>query len=169
MTSVTQANFGLLIAYLLPGAIVLATFAEFSPVLHAWLAEPAPNGPTVGGFLYATLASVGAGLTLSTLRWLILDTIHHRTGVEPPDWNFATLQGNYDAFAGAVENHYRYYQFYGDALLAMVMAIAVHWFWGERGLGRVDVVLLLLIPLFFLGSRDALTKYYARSHDILQK
>ncbi|MBC7820704.1 MAG: hypothetical protein IAG10_27785 [Planctomycetaceae bacterium] len=169
MTNVTQANFGLLIAYLLPGACVLVALAEFSPIVRAWLLDSSPSGTTVGGFLYATLASVGAGLTLSTLRWLILDTIHHHTGVELPNWNFGALQVNFDAFEGAVENHYRYYQFYGNTLLAMLAAVASHWLWAERGLGYVDLVLVLLMPLYFLGSRDALKKYYARSKDILQR
>lgn len=106
---------------------------------------------------------------MSTLRWLILDTIHHHTGVESPNWNFGALQVNFNAFEGAVENHYRYYQFYGNTLLAMLAAVASHWLWAERGLGYVDLVIALLMPLYFLGSRDALKKYYARSKDILHR
>ena len=38
MESVTNANFGPLIAYLVPGATVLVGFSQFSPVLRSWWA-----------------------------------------------------------------------------------------------------------------------------------
>ena len=73
MRDVTNNNFGLLIAYVLPGLTALWGAAHFSPTLRFWLAASPSELPTVGGFLYVTLGSVAAGMTVSTVRWLIVD------------------------------------------------------------------------------------------------
>lgn len=112
MSDVTRSNFGLLIAYLLPGFTLLWGLRELSPTVEQWLGSTPHDAPSIAGFLYGTLASVAAGLTVSTLRWLLIDTIHHRTGVPLPDWNFAGLRDRVAGFDVLIEIHYRYYQFY---------------------------------------------------------
>ena len=62
------ANFGVLIAYILPGLLVLWGLSELSPAFRGWLAAAAPDTATIGGFLYITIAAIGAGLTASTVR-----------------------------------------------------------------------------------------------------
>jgi hypothetical protein len=64
MTEVSGKNFGFLIAYILPGFVRLWAISYFSPTVRAWLvsSSSAAGAATVGGFLYVTLASVGAGL-----------------------------------------------------------------------------------------------------------
>lgn len=170
MSEVTDKNFGLLIAYLLPGFTLIVAMSERIPAIGAWLGSNPADAPTVGGFLYVTLASVAAGMTLNAARWLVLDTVHHRTGLHPPAWNFSMLQRNLRAFQGAVEHHYRHYQFFGamtiTALLASVFPS------GLAGLLRlptaiVATTMLLLTILFFVASRDALKKYYSRTGLIL--
>src|SRR5712671_4104163 len=85
-------DFGLLIAYVLPGftALWAVNFVVRLPV-H-WLSDIGGSAPTVGGFLYATLASIMAGLVVSTLRWMFIDTLHHRTGLKPPLRDFGKLE-----------------------------------------------------------------------------
>src|SRR5947209_5196133 len=84
-------NFGLLIAYVLPGFTALWGISLVTDRLGPWLFHPPADPPTVGGFLYVTLASVVAGLTVSTVRWLIIDVVHHQTGLRPPPRDFARL------------------------------------------------------------------------------
>jgi len=67
-------NFGPLIAYLVPGTIVLLGLSQFSPAVRVWFAATPADAPTVGGFLYLTLASLAAGMTVSALRWALVDT-----------------------------------------------------------------------------------------------
>lgn len=62
MAEVTQSNFGLLIAYLLPGAILISSFSDRSPVIRTWLGA-STESPTIGGFLFITLAAVFAGMS----------------------------------------------------------------------------------------------------------
>src|SRR5262249_22274196 len=61
MQSVSNTNFGPLIAYLVPGATVLLGFTPFSATLSSWFATAPGDAPTIGGFLYPTLASLAAG------------------------------------------------------------------------------------------------------------
>jgi hypothetical protein len=171
MTDVTRANFGYLIAYVLPGLVIVAKVGQYSETVRIWLGGTPAQSPTVGGFLYVTFASVGAGMIVSALRWLVLDSIHHHTGVPKPNWDFSRLPGALTAFEGAVENHYRYAQFFGNTLVALVIATI-------GGLPFVDTVpvdpivargmTISLAALLFVASRDALRKYYDRTNAFLE-
>jgi hypothetical protein len=164
---VTAGNFGLLIAYLLPGFIALWGVSGLSSTVSGWLTT-GPAVPTVGGFLYVTLASLGAGLIISTARWLLVDTLHHWTGIRPPTWNFARLPRKLDAFQLLVESHYRHYQFHANALVAVAFDYAV---WRTSGrasdVDLVDLAFLLVGLLLLVGSRDTLRKYYRRAEALL--
>lgn len=170
MTDLREDSFGLLIAYVVPGFLGIVQLAPLAEPLQSWLASDLNTAPTVAGFLYATIASVGAGLTASTVRWLTLDTLHHATGIRPPRWSFQYLQANADAFLSVVQNHYRYYQFYGNTLIVIVLGALV-----GRGPGVLAGLTpfsalpidLALIALFAIASRDALSKYYQRSGELL--
>ncbi len=92
MREVSSKNFGLLIANLLPGLVALWGASYFSHTVRIWLGASGATGPTVGGFLYVTLASVGAGMTVSAVRFLVIDRIHHWTGVRQPLSDFSKLR-----------------------------------------------------------------------------
>ncbi|MEZ6055469.1 MAG: hypothetical protein R3C01_02070 [Planctomycetaceae bacterium] len=165
MREVTTSNFGLLIAYLLPGLVSLWGLSHVSTTLDRWLGADL-DGPTVGGFLYVTLASIGAGLTVSTMRWLIIDTLHHRTGIQQPDWDFTKLGERTAAFDVLIEIHYRYYQFYGNTLIALWFAYVTRWSAHQTSWGEL-VAILALSTLFWFASRDTITKYYRRVAGVL--
>jgi hypothetical protein len=168
MTEVSTQNFGFLIAYILPGLVVLIALGNYSETVRSWFGMSSTDAPTVGGFLYVTLASVAAGMTVSTIRWLVLDSIHHATGIRQPYWHFAALEGNHTAFMTLVENHYRYYQFYGNVLVALVFLVAVRWPIQFTESKLLAFAIFALIGLFYLASRDALRKYYARAGVLLE-
>jgi hypothetical protein len=165
VASVSRDNFGLLIAYLIPGFTALWGASYYSATLKAWLGAPPTDAPSVGGFLYVTVGSLAAGLVVSTVRWAVIDTLHHRTGIREPQWDFARLQENISAFNVLVEIHYRYYQFYGGMLTALAFVYVarrlVIGFWSTP-IGSAEVGFLLLEWMFWAGSRDTLRKYYKR-------
>lgn len=168
---VTSQNFGLLVAYVLPGFLTILSLSQHSPTVQTWLAASSvADSPTVGGFLYITLASVATGMIVSVLRWLLLDSIHHHTGLRPPAWNFSTLQRNLSAFQAVVENHYRYYQFYGNTLVATLIFVTTRnpplLFWPQSPILSV-VTTLAILAVLFAASRDALKKYYDRAGVLL--
>jgi hypothetical protein len=113
-------NFGILIAYLLPGFVVLWALRPFVPTVELWLGMPTGTSPTVGGFLYVTIAAVGAGVIISAIRWAIVDQIYHRTGIPAPAWDFRYFPANVAAVESHVQDHYRYYQCYANLLIAVI-------------------------------------------------
>lgn len=169
MSEVTTKNFGLLIAYILPGFVMLWAVSPHSPTVQTWLGTSLADAPTVGGFLYVTLGSVAAGLTASALRWLLLDTLHHQTGIPKPRWDFSRLDVKLNAFDVLNEQHYRYYQFYGNTLVTLISASILRGWWNVRSAADALVLagILALSLLLFVGSRDTLWKYYRRVAELL--
>ena len=170
MKESSVTNFGLLIAFLLPGFVALWGVSYVSEAVRQWFGAPPDSAPSVGGFLYVTLASVMAGLTVSTVRWIAIDSIHHLTGIARPAWDFSRLQENVAAFDMLNEFYYRYYQFYSNMVVAIVFAEFMrHWspatgFWS---LDAIDGGGAALVIVFLAGSRDSIAKYYNRTGQLL--
>ncbi|MBW3596957.1 MAG: hypothetical protein KY475_06745 [Planctomycetes bacterium] len=170
MVELSQRNFGLLIAYLIPGFVVVWGAGYFSETAQSWLSALPDQAPTVGGFLYLTVASVAAGVTVSAIRWAIIDRLHHWTGVRMPDWDFADYPSKLAAFDAIVQDHYRYYQFYANMLVAVVFLFVARLatlpetaampLWMVTGFVLLETVLVA-------GSRDALRRYYTRGTRLL--
>ncbi len=155
-------NFGLLIAYVIPGFIALWGLSFTSEPVRVWLEGSTAAGPTFGGAVYVLLASIACGLVANALRWVLLDSIHHRTGLPHPDWDDSRLQEHLEAFDYLVENHYRYYQFYGASLVATLVAYAAWRLSGARGVsGFAELAVSVLTWVYLVSSRDALSKYYS--------
>ncbi|MBY0458204.1 MAG: hypothetical protein K2V38_12760, partial [Gemmataceae bacterium] len=158
----TLTNFGLVIAYVLPGFTALQGFPLLSPAATAWGTGGDPN-PPLTAFLSGTVMALAAGLTVSAVRWLVVDRLHHLTGLKPPARDFAKLDGRVDAFEYLVLVHYRYYKFYANMAVALVWAYAAR----DHALGWRGAVCLPLVALFLVASRDSLRRYYHRTGQLL--
>lgn len=150
-------------------ATALLGLSPFVPAVRGWLAAAPGDPPTVGGFLYLTVAAVAAGMTVSAVRWAVVDRLHARTGLPPPPLDFARLGPNVEALRLLIDIHYTHYRFYANMLVALVAAWAGHraavgW---TAPAGPIDAAVLALGPVFFATSRDTLRKYYARSAQLL--
>lgn len=171
MGELSARNFGLVIAYLVPGFITVISVAGIAPGVGTWLATSSDGQPSVGGFLYVTVASLAAGMLVSSFRWLVIDTIHHKTGVIPPRFDFSLLQGNIAAFGLLVDFHYRYYQFNANAAIAVAFAYCVRLAGGCGwcgGPGWTDFGFVVIEAVLFATSRDTLRKYYRRASEVLR-
>jgi hypothetical protein len=165
----SSKQFGLMVAYLLPGFIVLTGIARFAPLVAAWLQPLNQAQASLGAPVYAVLAATTIGMIVSCFRWLIIDHIHHWTGVTPPVWDDSRLSERVGAFNYLVDNHYRYYQFYANILIAVAIA-----YLANRaaltspllGVGT-DLGFLIVCAALFAGSRDALSKYYLRTNRLI--
>ncbi len=170
MSDISSRNFGLLIAYLIPGFILIWGLGQWSPDVAAWLAGADGAGPTIGGFLIISVASIAAGMTASAIRWALIDTIHHATGLTRPQWRDVFLHERIKAYQWLVENHYRYYQFHANSLIALIIA---HVFWristpfGPSSSWWIDASFVFIDVVFFLTSRNTLERYYRRTADLL--
>lgn len=170
MSDTTSRGFGLLIAYILPGFIVLIGLSTLSPAVHRWLMGSEMNDLAVGGVLYVTAASIAIGMVLNVFRWLFIDALHHATGLNKPQWDDSTLAERLSAFERLVEDHFRYYQFYGNSALALVLAFAC-WRASPTGqfiaAGFAELALITLEIALLAASRDALQRYYTRTSILL--
>ena len=168
MRDISPFNFGTIVAYLVPGFIVLWAVSFHSATVQGWLSMSVTAAPTVGDLLYATLASLAAGVTVSAVRWAVIDTLHHRTGLPPPRWDFALLPERLAAFRMLVEDHYVYYKFYANTLVALLF---LHVAWrtsaaaGANQWG-VDAAFFAIGIVLFIGSRDTLRRYYRRGEQL---
>lgn len=166
MQSVSSDNFGPLIAYLVPGTIALTGVSRFSPTVQSWLATTQGNAPTISGFLYLTLASLTVGMTVTALRWALVDRVHAATGLPPPQLDFSKLPGKVDAYTLLIDIHYRHYQFYANMFIATAIAYACYRA-DTAGIGVADFGFPVTAGLFFATSRDTLRKYYSRTAQLL--
>src|SRR3954454_19518632 len=94
----TNKQFGLMVAYLLPGFIGLAGLAPFFPAVAAWLQPLDAAQAGVGPPVYAVLAATTIGMIVSCFRWLTVDQIHRLTGLTPPVWDDSRLEQRLAAF-----------------------------------------------------------------------
>lgn len=161
-----ERDFGLLISLLLPGFIVLLGMSHHSATIQTWIGSSVPDAPSLGGFLYLTVAAIFAGLVVSTIRWLVIDSVHRLTGLKQPNWNFAKLSDRQEGFAMLIDVHYRYYQFYANSMVAIVFFAVSRWL--ANGFAGWELAVgIALEVLFFAGSRDTLRKYYQRVDALL--
>ncbi len=143
-------------------------FSQFSPTVAQWFALNQPDGPTLGGFLYLTVASMIVGMTISALRWATIDRLHAMTGVQMPALDFSRLGNNVAAFRLLIEIHYRHYLFYSNMGLASAIAYlcyrVAHF---DSSMLLMDLGFMLLEAVFIAASRDTLNKYYSRGSELL--
>jgi hypothetical protein len=169
MRDFSDKNFGIAIAYLIPGFAVLIGASEISPTVSGWLGSGGASGdPTVGRFLYVLLASLAAGLVVSALRWAAIDSIHHATGIEQPHLDFSRLGPKIEPFMLIVESNYRFYQFYANLFVALPFTAACRFAsGGEKGNTWLWATGILTEAVLFAGSRDSLRRYYERAAALL--
>ena len=155
-------QFGLLIAFLLPGFVTLAGIAPLSPTVAGWLR--ADQSVPFGSPLYVLLAATAAGMIVSCFRWITIDQILLLTGVPKSAFNAKALEESPAAFSVLVEQHYRFHQFYGNTLIAVIWTYGVYCWVGTLSLRPgIDIAVLILCAVLFAGSRDALEKYRQRT------
>jgi hypothetical protein len=174
MKEVTDKNFGVLIAFWIPGALLLWGLSFSLSSLESWVKSSGSRDVNIADFLFASLASLGTGLLISAIRWALVDQFFEKSGMLTRPLLDLSLLTNKDvlaAFNGAVENHYRYYQYYANTFVAVAIAFTSYVLnvlrWDVRYssltvyVGFVELILLL-------ASRDSLRKYYMAATQILK-
>jgi hypothetical protein len=167
MDESTERFFGFAIAYILPGFVSLWGASQLSPTLANWLSADAQSNPALGGVLYAILASLAAGLTLSAVRWALIDTLHHHTGVPFPNPDFSQMQEKLDGYRLAIEHYYRYYQFYANTFIAIGVAEGCRIWSGHRPQAAEVILVTAVEAIHLVTSRDCLNRYYTRVGQLL--
>jgi hypothetical protein len=159
-------NFGLLIAFGLPGFLV---FTQLPPQLMTPLASfmLQNDQPSIGSFLYTLPASIGCGIILSAIRWMLVDSAVYWTGVRKPNLNFRSMDTKLQAFGLLVEHNYRFYQFYSNSLVAILLLVGMRFRIDGRPSPETLFWLSLLCVVLAAASRDCLARFYQRARLVL--
>src|SRR5271166_2720866 len=156
MKDIPGVNFGVLIAFWLPGFLFLRGLSYSWPEIATWLPKSGGEAATVGGFLNVSLASLAVGLLINAIRWAIVQEVLlygvGRLQRRTINYHKLTNKDVYTAFQGAIENNYRYYQYYANAFVAIVAAftsyavyhVASLWTW----VLAISIAIILLIAAY---------------------
>src|SRR5690348_7056720 len=109
MKGTSSRQFGLIVAYVLPGFIALAGLAPLFPAVGRWLRPVSTGDLGLAPPLYAVLGATAVGSILSCFRWLLVDHVHEWTGVRRPTWDDSQLEQVLGGFDYLVQSHFRYY------------------------------------------------------------
>ena len=129
-------DFGLIIAYVVPGVIVLYGLSFISPRLRE-LWKGTGVAPTIGGAVLVMLIALVFGRVLSIVRIALMDStfgvalpftdcrqVPHRGAIMSvePDYRQLIDGGRREAFKLAIANEQRPHQFAGNTAIAVLMA-----------------------------------------------
>jgi hypothetical protein len=166
-------DFGALIAFVAPGFVGLLALAYQLPSVATLIEEASKAEQNVGIFLFALVASLAVGLAVSGLRSLFIDlamnAVLKRFGVKDPEiqWKTFSLE-NLTKLLTVRDNFYRYYQFYSNMAVAMLLwAEARTWssLPGESKLSQLQwwVVILSSLVMLLAAGRQLKQYYEAKS------
>jgi hypothetical protein len=173
-------DFGLVIAFLVPGFLGFWGLAQYSPTIRRWFGIAGQSKADVGGFLFVLLSSLALGVFLSGVRWAIVDSFFafigkrwKNTKLKRPDWDEGSLREEERrvAFDMIVRDYYRFYQFYANTFVGLAVAYTSYHFAvpGRPILRPIGVFVLFLVGEFFLlvSAGDSLRKYHRAGEKIL--
>lgn len=133
---VTVTSFGLIIAYLLPGLVGLYGLSFWSQRLSESFATFLTAESNVGLFLILILGSLVIGMVAHGVRWILFEVWFCGPEYKFAASDFADLagEGKLSAFRGAVDEIYRYHQWWGGLTVVAPLLFfgAVHASWLSR-------------------------------------
>lgn len=171
MKPLAPLDFSHVIAFLLPGFVAVYALGYLSPRTGELISLSFSADAGIGPVFVLMVASLVLGVGLSALRTLALDRVQHWTGVTRPDLDFSQLKCEQTraAFSEAVANTYRYAQFYGNTMLAVV-CLALAKLYNDRswaGQAGLYFALILGAVILFCAHRAQLKDTYRTSRQIL--
>ncbi len=157
--------FGRVIAFVIPGLIALYALSYFAPPLRNLFGLTQP--PTVAGFLFVLLCSIGLGVFVSGIRWMIFHLWLERE-IDATNLN----EKNDDAFRGLVSDYYQFYQFYSNSAVSVLFFFAA-WVLTQPYSGRATlcfgIATLATLAVLITCARNTAGNYYRESNRFLRK
>jgi hypothetical protein len=159
--------FGLVIGIVIPGFVGMYAVSFFVPPVAVWLGVVASQDTSVGGFLFALLASIGMGLFIGGLRAFVMDRqFVTRPSLDVSKRNSEPVEA---AYGNIKADHYPYYQFYSGMVFALGF-LYLSWLSTWPSTTRVVVVTLLLAAaegILYWSAVDAMERYQRKREKLL--
>lgn len=156
-------NFGLLIAYLLPGTISVYALRYFSRDTAALFDAVLDKDKNLGASFLILVTALVLGLIVSAFRDLALDRLHYKTGVEFVQFNYGKFldEDRRAALEELIANKYRFYQFYGNTMVALLFLLIARMVKENIcNYPTLFILNLLAVVILFIASREALTDMF---------
>lgn len=163
MEKILSVSFGYLIAFILPGFVVVLSLTPYSQLLQNWLKVTYSASPNVSAFICVIFLSLIVGITISAIRWLIFDHIIFRkltNRIAELDYSKLSLQ--IERFKYINEGHYQFYQFYANMFISMFTA---YLFFCLVGIVYLFIFVAIEILLLY-ASADCLKKFCSKAEDL---
>ncbi len=171
-SNIESKNFGIVIAFLIPGFVLLFGARYHINIIENWLSMDKGSIPEIGGFLYTSLASIAAGVGISAFRWLVID---HWVYKDKTELDFTKIKDKENALNMIIEKHYMYYLFYGNMFFALAIGYVSRF--ASRLMSNQDIFnsreafflgsLIIAEYILIKGACNARERYYERALAIL--
>jgi hypothetical protein len=153
MKDLTSTPFGLIIAYLLPGVGGLYGLSYFSTELHGLLSRSFTVESNVGLVLILACVALAVGMQVNVLRWILFQKIicrREQLGAE--DFKKLGSVVKVVDFRAAVDEYYRYHQFYGGVTIVLPILYCE---WLRHAWSRLSGCMSVSSALVFVGIETA--------------
>jgi hypothetical protein len=159
-------NFGLIIAYFLPGVLVTYALRFVSFRIDHLLNLVEEGQVFLGPATILIISALVTGLIISSVRVVLVEPLIHITGVPKPRVNYKKLAPpeQWAVYSQVVENIYRFYQFYGNILLGLLMLGVLRY--GIAGSPIVSSAQNIALFVLTLGS--VVTLFFAARQSMKQ-
>lgn len=163
-------DFGLIIAYLIPGFIATYALSPYIAVLNTLVGGPhsVPSGSAIIPLL---LISLAVGNVIHAVAWATIRPLIALTGIKrPAELDYAKLsKEDIEVYRVIVAENFRYYQFYSNTLVALLMFVPDWIATVSKSNLFISAGLLAVAIIVFLAARDALNRAYYRMSALLTK
>jgi hypothetical protein len=175
MRDVVAENFGLAIAFLCPGLLVLVGLSFFNDPLAQGLRTVASADSSLGGFVFIVVASAGLGVFISNARYFLFDRGLLKVpllGVPDPAPDSGVVRRVGDRAAAwdvLRDQFYRYYQFSSNTAVALAL-VFVSWWWKTGHIPAIRLVVAFGVAELVLvaGAVDTIKKYRTRTNHLTE-
>lgn len=162
-------NFGLLIAYVVPGFLGLYAISGYAPPIADLLGGPS-HIPAGGALFPLLVLSLASGMVINSIAWGLVRPLIEFTGVRRPKLDYSKLrQETMEVYKETIEQAFRHYQSYSNLLVAQtVLGIdyAIH---SQNATWLTITATSSVILLLFVAARDSLRRSYETMAKILKE
>lgn len=156
-------EFGLVIAYLIPGFLGLYALAGRVEAIKA-LVGGEQKVPQAASIIPLILLALAVGITINATSWALLRPLIGLSGVKrPARLDYTKIKPEQiPLYNLIVESNFRYHQFYGNVLVAIIMLAPV-WLASPLATNVLrNLSFFFVVVILFLAARDSLQRAYKR-------
>ena len=168
MKTVSSFGFAEVLAFLIPGSVVLYSFSIENEVLRQLLDMSLAATSGFGVELALVLLSMACGVIVSAIRGSLLDNLQFKTGIDSGALDYSKLKDEHtlNAFNAAIGNTYRFAQFYGNMAIAIIVYSVFEFF--HSGMSSLHFVHFSLFVILFWSHRSELANTYTTIGQLLK-